>query len=74
MNSYSKIMFLWRDLKLLVTSSTHLLEDDILLQMSSIECGISNKIEDHIERNHQVDKGLERRYQCVTDFTQSQTS
>ena len=65
---------MWRDLKLLVTSSAHLLEDDILLQMSSIEYGISNKIEDHIERNHQVDKSLERRYQCVTDFTQSQTS
>ena len=42
--------------------------------MSSIEGGIADKTEDHIERSHQVCKCLERRYQFITDFTQSQTS
>ena len=37
MNLYSKIMFLWKDIKLPVTPPTHLLEDHILNQMSSIE-------------------------------------
>ena len=42
--------------------------------MSSIEGGIADKTEDHIERSHQVGKRLKRIYQCVTDCTQSQTS
>ena len=74
MNSYSKTTFYWRDLKLLVTPSSHLSKDYIVNQMSSIVGGISNKIEDHIERSHQVGKRLERKCQCVTDFAQSQTS
>ena len=45
-----KEIFLWRDLKLLVTPSTYWLEDHILNQMSYIEGGIGDKIEDHIER------------------------
>ena len=39
--------------------------------MRSIE---GDKSGDHIERIQQVGKRLERRYQCVTDLTQSQTS
>ena len=31
-------------------------------------------MEDQIKIIHQIGKGLERRYQCVTDCTQSQTS
>ena len=50
------------------------MEDHILNQMSSIEGGIADKIEDYIERSHEVGKRLERMYQCVTDFTQSQSS
>ena len=42
--------------------------------MSSIEGGIADKIEGYIERSHEVGKRLERMYQCVTDFTQSQSS
>ena len=64
-------MLLRRELKLSVIPSTHLLEDHILNQMISIEGGIADKTEDHIERSHQVGKRLERRYQCVADFTQS---
>ena len=41
---------MWRDLKLSVTPSAPLLEDHISNQMSSIEGGIGDKIEDHIER------------------------
>ena len=62
---------MWRELKLPVTVSTHLLEDHTLNQMSSIEC-IVGKTEDHIERSYQIGKRLERKYQCY--FTQSQTS
>ena len=65
---------MWRELKLQVTPSDYLLEDHILNQMSSVEGGIANNTEDHIEKSHQVGKRLERIYQCVTDFTQSQTS
>ena len=41
--------------------------------MISIQCGIADKTEDHIENSHQIGKRFERRYQCVTDITQSQT-
>ena len=64
---------MWRELKLPVTVSTHLLEDHTLNQMSSIEC-IAEITEDHIERRYQIGKRLERKYQCYTDFGQSQTS
>ena len=64
-------MLLRRELKLSVIPFTHLLEDHILNQMISIERGIADKTEDHIERSHQVGKRLERRYQCVADFAQS---
>ena len=40
---------MWRELKLPVTPSAHLLEDHILNQMSSIEGGITGVTEDHIE-------------------------
>ena len=62
---------LWRELKLPVISSNHLLEDYILNQMSSIEGGIADKTKDHIESIHQVGERLEGRYQYITDFTQS---
>ena len=64
-------MLLWRELKLPVTPSAHLLEDHIPTQMNSIDGGIADKTDDHIERSHQVGKRLEQRYKCVTDFTQS---
>ena len=67
-------MILWRELKLPVTSSTYVLEDHILTQMNSIDGGIADKTEDHIERSYQVGKRLEQRYSCLTDFTQSHTS
>ena len=67
-------MYLWRELKLPVTPSAHLLEEPILNQLRSVEGDIADKIEDHIERSYQVGKHLERRYQCVAEFAQSQTS
>ena len=39
--------------------------------MISLDSVIADKIDDHIEWSHQVCKRLERRYQCVTDFTLS---
>ena len=42
--------------------------------MSSIECGISDKTKDHIERSYQLGKPFKKISQCVTNFTQSQTS
>ena len=39
--------------------------------MISLDGYIADKIEDYIERIHQRGKYLERRYQCVTDFTLS---
>ena len=63
--------FLLRELKLPVTPSTYLLEDYIL---SSIEGGIADKIEDHIEISHQVGERLEIRYRCVTNYTSTDFS
>ena len=37
--------------------------------MIALDGWMADKIEDHIERNHQEGKRFERRYQCVTDFT-----
>ena len=68
------IMILWRELKLPITPSAHLLKYHILNQMETIEGGIANKTEDHIETSHQHGKRFEPRYKCVTDFTQLQTS
>ena len=51
-NPYPKTIFLWREFKLPVTPSAHLLEDHILNQMSSIEGDIGDKTEFHIERSH----------------------
>ena len=62
-------MFLWGYFKLPVTPSTHSLENNILNQMSYIECGISDKTKDHIERSYQLGKPLEKISQCVTNFT-----
>ena len=50
-----------------------MLDDHILNEMRSMEDGISNKTEDHIERSYQVGKRLERKYQGVNDFTHSQS-
>ena len=47
-----KTLFLWGELKLLITPSAHLLEDLTLNQMSSIEGDIGDKTEFHIERSH----------------------
>ena len=44
-----KAIFLWRDLKLLVAPSTHLLGDHIVNQIISIEGSIANKTEGRIE-------------------------
>ena len=49
-------MILWRELKLPVTPSAHLLEDKTLTQMNSIDSGNTNKTEDYIETSHQVGK------------------
>ena len=68
------IMILKRKSNVPVTPSTRLLKDHILTKMNSIDGGIADKTENHIERRHQVAKCLEQRYKCVTDFTQSQTS
>ena len=57
-------------MKVPVTLFDILLEDHIVSQMISLDGGITNKIEDHIEKSYQVGKQLEIRYQCVTDFTQ----
>ena len=54
-------MILLRELKLPVTPTAHLLEDHILTQMNSIDDGITNKTEDHIERSHQLGKYFEQR-------------
>ena len=67
-------MLLLRDLKLPVTQYAHLFKDPILNQINSIEVGIGDKTEVHIELSRQIGKRLERRYKGVTDFTQSQTS
>ena len=56
-------------IKIVNTPYVHLLEEHIMNQVSSIEGGISDKTEDHIERNHQDDKRFERRCKCVSDFT-----
>ena len=47
-----KIMLLWRELKLLVTPSTHLFEDHIVYQMENIVGALADKSEDYIERAH----------------------
>ena len=66
-------MILWRELKLPVTLSAHLLEYHILTQMSSVDGGIADKTEDHTERIHQAGKRFDQRYKYVTYFTQSQS-
>ena len=63
---------MWRELKIPVASSVHLLEDHIFNQMITIKGGISDKSEDHIDRSHKVGKRFDQRYKCVTGFTQSQ--
>ena len=73
-NHIKNTMILWRELKIPVTPSSHLLEDHILKQMITIKGDIADKTEDHIERSQQVGKRYERRCKCVTDFTQAQTS
>ena len=63
-------MFVER-IEILVILSTHLSENHILNQVSSIEDGIAYKTEDHIKRSYQVSKKVERRYQSIIAFTQS---
>ena len=62
-------MLLLRDLKLPVTQYAHLFKDPILNQINSIEGGIADKTEDHIELSNQIGKHLEIKYKGVTDFT-----
>ena len=68
-NHITNTMILRRELKLLVTSSTHLLEDLILNQIVTIKGGIFSKSKDHIEISYQVGKRFDQRYKYVTDFT-----
>ena len=53
-----KTMLLRRYLKLLVTPSAHLFEDHILNQINSIEVGIADKTEVHIDLSRQIGKRL----------------
>ena len=73
-NHIKNTMILWRELKIPVTPSSHLLEDHILKQMITIKGDIADKTEDQIERSQQVGKRNERKCKCVTDFTQAHTS
>lgn len=68
-NHITNTMILWRELKLPVTPSSHLLEDLILNQMVTIKGGIFDKSKDHIEISYQVGKRFDQRYKYVTDFT-----
>ena len=43
-----KTMLLWRELKLPVTPSAHLFEDNIVYQMENIVGDLADKSEDHI--------------------------
>ena len=61
-------------MKVPVTLFDILLEDHIVSQMISVDGDITGKVEYHIGRSHYIGKHLERRYQCVSDITQSQTS
>ena len=72
-NHIKNTMILWKELKIPVTPSAHLLEDYLLKQMITIKGGIADKTEDHIERRYQVGKCFDQRNKCVTNFTQSQT-
>ena len=67
-------MLLWRYLKLPVTPSAHLFEDHILNQINSIEVGIADNTEVHIELSRQIGKRLKRRYKGVAYFTRSQNT
>ena len=69
-----KTMLLWRKLKIPVTPSAHLFEDNIVYQMKNIVGCLADKSEDHIERAHQDNKRSERKYCGVTIFQQSQIS
>ena len=73
-NHIKNTMILWRELKVPVTPSAHLLEDHILKQMITKNDGIADKTEDHKESSHQVGKHFVQRYTCVIYFIQSQTS
>ena len=53
-------MALWRELKLLVTSSTHLFEDRIVSQIITLDGGIADKIVDRIGIIRQLGKRFEK--------------
>ena len=55
-NDIQSTMKLWRELKLPVIPSAHLLEDHILNQIITIKGSIADKTEDHIKRIYQVGK------------------
>ena len=63
---------MWRELKIPVTPSVHLFEDHIGYQMENIIGGLAGKIEDHIERAHQVGTRSERIYCGLTNVQQLQ--
>ena len=67
-NHITNTMILWRELKIPVIPSAHLLEDHILNQIITIKGSIADKTEDHIKRIYQVGKRFDQRYKCVTDF------
>ena len=67
-------MALWREWKIPIILSAHLLKDYIISSTITLDGRIADKIEYHIERIHEDNKRFERVYQCVTDFTQSKTS
>ena len=59
-NSYLKYNNFVERIKITSNPSARLLEDHILTQMNSIDGGIADKTEEHIERNHQVGKRLNK--------------
>ena len=67
-------MLLWRKFKIPVTPSAHLFEDYIVYQMKNNVGSLANKNEDRIERAHQDDKRIQRKYYGVNFFQQSQIS
>ena len=57
-----KIMILWRNLKLLVTSLTYLLGEYFISQMNDLDDELAYKTEDHIEKNQENDIRILRRF------------
>ena len=54
-DNVNKTMVLWRELKLHVTPSARLFEDQIVYQMKNMVGGLADKSEDYFERYYQND-------------------